>query len=68
MRIETITVCSGELHYAGKAYSFSQGRSYTAFPTTVVALGTDTGLTGYGESKMKSRIAATSRQTQKSVQ
>jgi L-alanine-DL-glutamate epimerase-like enolase superfamily enzyme len=49
VRIEKITVYTGELSYAGKAYSFSQGRIYTAFPTTVVALKTNTGITGYGE-------------------
>lgn len=49
MRIETLSVYSGELPYDGPAYSFAGGRSYTQFTSTVVVLTTDTGLEGYGE-------------------
>ena len=49
MRITGLTLYQAELHYAGKAYAFSQGRSYSSFLTSVVAVETDAGLTGYGE-------------------
>lgn len=49
MKITCITAWQAGLQYAGKAYRFSQGRSYTAFRTTVVALETDSGLVGWGE-------------------
>ncbi|KAA8982838.1 mandelate racemase/muconate lactonizing enzyme family protein [Halospina sp. K52047b] len=49
MRVETLSVYTGELPYNGPAYSFAGGRSYTEFTSTVVVLTTDTGLEGYGE-------------------
>lgn len=49
MKITRINAYTAVLHYAGKAYKFSQGRSYTRFLTTVVAVETDDGLVGYGE-------------------
>ncbi|QSP94782.1 mandelate racemase [Marinobacter salinisoli] len=49
MRIESMAVYTAELEYAGKAYAFAGGRSHTVFTSTVVALTTDIGLTGYGE-------------------
>ena len=49
MRISRLAAYQAQLHYAGAAYSFSQGRAYTEFLTTVVAVETDAGLTGYGE-------------------
>ena len=49
MKISKLTAYTAQLHYAGKAYKFSQGRSYTAFQTTVVVVETDSGLAGYGE-------------------
>ena len=49
MRITRIVAYQATLHYAGKAYSFSQGRIYSEFQTTVVAVETDRGLTGFGE-------------------
>lgn len=49
MRITRIMAYQADLHYAGRSYSFSKGRAYSAFPTTVVVLETDAGLSGYGE-------------------
>lgn len=49
MKVNRITACQADLAYAGKAYSFSQGRRYDAFRTTVVTLETDEGVTGHGE-------------------
>ena len=49
MRITRITARQADLAYAGTAYSFSQGRRYAAFRTTVVSLETDEGVTGHGE-------------------
>ena len=49
MKITGIEAYQAELRYAGKAYSFSHGRKYTTFITTVVALQTDSGHVGYGE-------------------
>jgi len=49
MKITKLSVHRADLHYAGAAYSFSQGRSYRVFQTSVVALETDEGLIGYGE-------------------
>jgi L-alanine-DL-glutamate epimerase-like enolase superfamily enzyme len=49
MKIERIRAYTAPLRYAGEAYVFSHGRRYTEFPTTVVAVDTDSGLTGYGE-------------------
>lgn len=50
MRINRLTVYQAPLRYAGGEYRFSHGRAYTTFTTTVIALHTDEGLTGYGES------------------
>lgn len=49
MKITGFTAYSAELHYAGKAYEFSQGRRYTRFQTTVLVVDTDGGAAGYGE-------------------
>lgn len=49
MKITRITAYQADLVYAGKAYSFSQGRRYEAFRTTVVTLETDGNVTGHGE-------------------
>jgi len=49
MRITKITAYQADLHYAGKGYAFSQGRSYTAFPTTVIEVETDESLSGVDE-------------------
>lgn len=49
MKITRITVRQADLAYAGVAYSFSQGRRYAAFRTTVVSVETDEGVTGHGE-------------------
>ena len=49
MKISRISAYTAELEYAGKAYRFSQGRSYQSFRTTVAVLETDTGPSGYGE-------------------
>jgi L-alanine-DL-glutamate epimerase-like enolase superfamily enzyme len=49
MKITRVTVRQADLEYAGEAYSFSQGRRYKAFQTTVVTLETDEGIMGHGE-------------------
>lgn len=49
MKIEKIAAYTAELRYAGKAYKFSLGRSYSSFTTTIVVLETDAGVSGYGE-------------------
>ena len=49
MKITALKIYAADLRYAGKAYRFSHGRSYTAFRTTVLEVDTDEGLTGYGE-------------------
>lgn len=49
MRITRISAYEARLRYAGEAYSFAGGRSYSAFRTAVVAVETDEGLAGYGE-------------------
>jgi L-alanine-DL-glutamate epimerase-like enolase superfamily enzyme len=49
MKITRIAVFEADLAYAGTSYSFSQGRQYAAFRTTVVRLETDAGITGHGE-------------------
>ncbi len=49
MKIARISAYQADLEYAGKAYRFSQGRSYRSFRTTIVTLETDGGLVGCGE-------------------
>ena len=49
MRITRITAHAAELEYAGRAYAFAGGRSYTHFRTTVACVETDAGMVGYGE-------------------
>jgi L-alanine-DL-glutamate epimerase-like enolase superfamily enzyme len=49
MRITGLALYQAELTYAGKAYAFSQGRRYRSFLTSVLAVETGDGLTGYGE-------------------
>lgn len=50
MLITHIDVHTAELEYAGDAYAFAGGRSYRRFTSTVVAVHTDAGIIGYGES------------------
>jgi cis-L-3-hydroxyproline dehydratase len=49
MKITSITAYKADLIYAGGSYSYSHGRQHSTFQTAVVAIETDTGLTGYGE-------------------
>lgn len=49
MKIKTLSVYTANLSYAGSAYAFAGGRSFSTFLTTVVELTADTGLSGYGE-------------------
>jgi L-alanine-DL-glutamate epimerase-like enolase superfamily enzyme len=49
MKITRVRVRSCELKYAGEAYSFSQGRRYQNFQTTIVSIETDEGISGHGE-------------------
>ena len=49
MKITKITVYSVDLAYPGGTYHLSKGRTYTSFDNTVVAVDTDAGMTGWGE-------------------
>lgn len=49
MKITSVKAYQAELTYDGEAYAFSQGRYYQRLLTTIVALDTDAGITGYGE-------------------
>lgn len=49
MKVTRIAVFQADLAYAGNAYSFSQGRRYETFRTTVARLDTDAGVHGHGE-------------------
>lgn len=49
MKIERIRVWQVDLPLAEGRYSWSEGKSVDVFDSTVVAVDTDTGLTGYGE-------------------
>ncbi len=49
MKITGIRAYQAELEYDGEAYAFSQGRYYQRLTTTILALDTDAGITGYGE-------------------
>lgn len=49
MKIETISVFSVELPVREGAYRWSGGKSVEVFDSTVVRVGTDEGLSGYGE-------------------
>ena len=50
IRIARIDVFQVDLPYAGGVYRLSGGREYTGFDATIVRLGTDTGIEGWGES------------------
>lgn len=49
MQITKISVYSVDLPYPGGTYHLSKGRTYTSFDNTVVAVETDAGMTGWGE-------------------
>ena len=49
MKITKITVYKVDLAYPGGTYHLSKGRTYTSFDNTVVAVETDAGMTGWGE-------------------
>lgn len=49
MRVNRLKVYTAELQYAGESYAFAGGRSYQRFTSTVVAMETDAGISGYGE-------------------
>ena len=50
MRIERVEVYAVDLPYSGGTYRLSAGRSFTAFPSTVVRVVADDGTEGWGES------------------
>ncbi len=49
MKITRARAYQAELEYDGFACAFSRGRYYQRLLTTIVALDTDAGITGYGE-------------------
>ena len=49
MKITTITVFQVDLPLVEGNYAWSEGKSVSVFDSTVVAIGTDAGITGYGE-------------------
>lgn len=49
MKITTITVYQVDLPLVEGNYAWSEGKSVSVFDSTVVAIGTDAGITGYGE-------------------
>ncbi len=49
MRIERIVVYQVDLPLVEGSYKWSGGKSVSVFDSTVVAIETDSGLTGFGE-------------------
>jgi L-alanine-DL-glutamate epimerase-like enolase superfamily enzyme len=50
MKIVQIDVFQVDLPYSGGVYVLSGGREYRSFDATIVRIGTDTGIEGWGES------------------
>ena len=50
MKIAAIDMYAVDLPYSGGTYLLSSARAFTSFTATIVAMTTDTGITGWGES------------------
>ena len=61
MRITRLSVYQVDLPVPGEPYYLSGGREYRTFDSTLVALETDTGLTGWGEALTRFGLSITGR-------